>query len=339
MLSLLHLSGSPYSIGKALGEFGAPIAHEYLVTSPSWASVMQWRGSDAARTMRKLVQQRFPRIHEELQGLADGLKLDADDVFLWNCRGDIWAMSPDGCTTVQLPSANGPRIAHNEDGDPRFRNHCGLAIVAPDNGANFASFVYPASIPGHTFAVTRSGLAMTVNNLRARQVSAGVPRMVLTRAILNLATLEEAAALLNDAPRAGGFHLSLAQRGRTALYSVEFTARGVSVVDIQQPALHANHIIHASIRDLPQVITDSSAHRQARGEALLAASADINPLAILADQGDAELPIYRNAPNDPDDENTMATADIHIEADHIRWQVYDRPGQAPLYSLIDAEEA
>ena len=42
----------------------------------------------------------------------------------------------------------------------------------------------PASLPGHTFAVTNGGLAVTVNNLRQREVVAGVPRMVLTRAIL-----------------------------------------------------------------------------------------------------------------------------------------------------------
>ncbi len=260
---------------------------------------MQWRGSDAARTMRKLVQQRFPRIHEELQGLADGLKLDADDVFLWNCRGDIWAMSPDGCTTVQLPSANGPRIAHNEDGDPRFRNHCGLAIVAPDNGANFASFVYPASIPGHTFAVTRSGLAMTVNNLLARQVSAGVPRMVLTRAILNLATLEEAAALLNDAPRAGGFHLSLAQRGRTRCYSVEFTHGACqSSISSSLRCLPITSFMQASATcHRSSLIRRRTGRRAARP--LLAASADINPLAIWQTRAMPRLPITATHPTIP----------------------------------------
>jgi len=286
---------------------------------------MQWRGSDAARTMRKLVQQRFPRIHEELQGLADGLKLDADDVFLWNCRGDIWAMSPDGCTTVQLPSANGPRIAHNEDGDPRFRNHCGLAIVAPDNGANFASFVYPASIPGHTFAVTRSGLAMTVNNLLARQVSAGVPRMVLTRAILNLATLEEAAALLNDAPRAGGFHLSWPSAVVPALYSVEFTHGACQSSISSSLRCMPITIIHASIRDLPHssLIRRRTGRRAARP--LLAGLGRHQPAGHIGRPGRCQTTHLPQRTQRSRDENTMATADIHIEADHIRWQVYVPP--------------
>src|SRR3546814_8791539 len=104
----------------------------------------------------------------------------SSDLFLWNCRGDLWSMSPDGCTTVQLRMPDGPRITHNEDGDPGFAGHCGIGLFSPDNGPRFASFVYPASIPGHTFAVTQAGLAMTGNNLRLRKVAVGRPTMVLT---------------------------------------------------------------------------------------------------------------------------------------------------------------
>src|SRR5690606_4654592 len=182
MLKLIELSGTPFEIGQTLGQFGAEAAHSYLIDSPSWHSVMAWRGSAAAKSMADLTEQTFPEIWQELQGLADGLQLPPDDVVLWNCRGDLWSMSPDGCTTVQLPLPDGPRITHNEDGDPGFAGHCGVGLFAPDKKVRFASFVYPASIPGHTFAVTQAGLAMTVNNLRSRRVAIGLPRMVLTRA-------------------------------------------------------------------------------------------------------------------------------------------------------------
>jgi len=338
MLKLFTSSGDPHAFGKTLGEFGAQAAHDHLVNCESWASIMQWRGSQEARAMKELVRARFPEIHEEILGLAAGLELDADDVFLWNCRGDLWSLAPDGCTTVLMPSANGPRISHNEDGDPGFHGHCGIVLAAPGNAPRFASFVYPASIPGHTFAVTEAGLAMTVNNLRMRKTAPGVPRMVLTRAILGAPGLAEAVSVLRESPRAGGFHLSLAQSGRTELLSVEFSATEVSVISVQQAALHANHAIHAGMAALPQVITDSSLHRQQRGDEMLAAGPDISPLEILADRKDAALPIFRADPRDPDGENTMASADMHVDEDHVRWQVYDAPGQAPLYSLVDARQ-
>src|SRR3546814_7473753 len=90
-----------------------------------------------------------------------GLALPFDDVFAWNSRGDVWAMAPDGCTTVLLPAAQPeqprPVLAHNEDGHAGLRRGCALAQVSPEDGKAFTAFVYPASLPGHTFAVTETG--------------------------------------------------------------------------------------------------------------------------------------------------------------------------------------
>lgn len=337
MLAFIELSGSAYALGKKLGQFGAQAAHQHLVKSASWQTIMAWRGSPAMMVMRELVHRHFPHIEQEIKGLAEGLQLDSDDVFLWNCRGDLWAMAPDGCTTVQLPSDRGPRITHNEDGDPGFAGHCAIARFTPDEGGGFTSFIYPASLPGHTFAVTAAGLAMTVNNLRMRGVAAGIPRMVLTRALLDQGTLEDAVTLLERMPRSGGFHLSLAQRARAELMSIEFSSASVSVQSAGLPLLHANHAIHPTMAALPQIITASSLKRQERGDALLSAGHPIDPLAILADQAHPDLPIYRDAPDDSDNENTMATADIHIGADHIRWQVYAQAGQLPAYHFTDID--
>lgn len=258
-------------------------------------------------------------------------------------------MAPDGCTTVQLPSHSGPRISHNEDGDPGFAGYCGIGEFIPKAGARFASFVYPASIPGHAFAVTASGLVMTVNNIRARGVVAGVPRMVLTRAMLNEPTITDAIVLLRDAPRAGGFHLSLAQRGQTDLISIEFSGAGMSVEHVRTPSVHANHAIHPAMNGLAQVVTESSRLRQQRGEALLAVAQQgenargnedrVDPLVILADQHNREFPIFRDSPTDSDNENTMATADIHVGADHVTWQVYERAGLERFGASADAQDA
>ncbi|MEM5436993.1 C45 family peptidase [Paraburkholderia diazotrophica] len=342
-LGFIEISGSPYEAGQALGRFGADAVHRHLVHTPAWRNVMQWRGTPMAAAMAAHVRQRFPRIWSELQGLADGLRVSFDEVFLWNCRGDVWAASPDGCTTVQLPFAADKRISHNEDGDPGFAGHCALAACRIDGSPGFVAFVYPGSLPGHTFAVTDAGLAMTVNNLRQRQVEAGVPRMVLTRAVLDAPSVDAALAVVCDNPRAGGFHLTLGACASPALLSVEFSAHGFSAREITQPSLHANHAIHPSMRDFPQVVTDSSRDRQARGDALLSAARDEgckagrapDPLAILADTHGASLPIYRADPADPDDENTLATADIVIRASHIEWDVYEQPGGPPRYRLID----
>ena len=338
MLSLIELSGSPFQIGRSLGVFGAQAVHSYLTKSADWQNVMAWRGSPTAQSMKDLVQQHFPDIHQELLGLADGLDLPAEDVFLWNCRGDLWAMAPDGCTTVQLPQPGGARITHNEDGDPGFAGYCGLGLFQPDSGPDFASFVYPASIPGHTFAVTEHGLAITVNNLRSRRMGKGLPRMVLTRELLNQATMKQAVNVLQTMPKAGGFHLSMAQSGQDELLSVEFNAMGVSAMPIEHASVHANHAVHPDMCDFPQLITRSSQYRQQHGNAMMR-GAETDPLLVLADQSNEDFPIYRSSTDDSDQENTLATADIHVGAKEVSWYVHERPDQSARFSLVNAQMA
>ena len=337
MLKFLEVAGTPYDVGLALGQFGRDAVHSLLLPSSAWASVMAWRARPEVATMLELTQERFPSIWQELEGLAAGLDVPLDDVFLWNCRGDVWAMAPDGCTTVLLPGDgnHAARLTHNEDGLPFFQNHCGVAHISVRGQSDLVSFVYPGSIPGHTFAVNARGVGITVNNVRTRMVAAGVPRMVLGRAALNLDSAAAVQHLLEGTPRAGGFHFSIAQAGVRSLTSIEFTTHRVSAEVVHAPAVHANHLVHAAMRHHPQVVTNSSGFRQERGEDLLQAAAQAgaapDPLRILADQGNAAFPILRLAADDSDDENTMATADLEVADTAIEWTV--REGGAALPSM------
>lgn len=336
-LGYLEVEGSHHDVGVQLGRFGAEIAHRHLTASHAWASVVAFRHDPRVAEMRRLVETRFPAFWSELQGLAEGLALPFDDVFVWNCRGDVWALAPDGCTTVQIPG-DALVIAHNEDGDPGFRGHCALACVRPENGKAFTSFIYPASIPGHTFAANEAGLVQTVNNIRSRGAGAGLPRMILGRAVLDCGSLDEAIALLRTADRAGAFHFTLAQRGDTRLASVEFTHSSCTVEMLRQPRCHSNHLIHRDTANERQVITPSSLSRQRRGDDIVAGFADSanDPLAVLWDSGVPPLPIYRAQPDDPDHENTLATAVFHVGAKSLDWEVYDRAGQPPRYRMEGA---
>ena len=331
-LSRLDFEGTPFEIGQQLGRFGAGAVHDYLLRSTAWDTVQHWKGSAAAHDMARLTRQRLPDVWSELEGLADGLHLPLDDVFLWNARGDLWAMAPDGCTTVLTPGPDKQRITHNEDGDPGFAGHCAVVQCQVRGKPGFASFVYPGSIPGHTVAVNNSGVAMTVNNVRALHVDPGLPRMVLTRTILDMPDVAAAIRLLRDSPRSGAFNLNLSDTSGQTLVSVEFSSGMCSVLDITEPLLHANHAIHADTRDYPQIITGSSGHRQLRGNTLVAQGGS-DPLAILADDDGGRFPIFRRTFDDSDNENTLATADITVYPDRVEWQVYEDPRQDARFRL------
>lgn len=336
-LHRLEVQGNAYEVGEQLGRFGAQAVHRHLLNTHAWATVQQWQGSAVAQAMAGLTRQHFPAIWQELEGLAAGLELPIEQVFLWNARGDLWAMAPDGCTSIMLPAVNDAgsvRICHNEDGDPGFAGQCAIVQCTIKDGAQFASFVYPGSLPGHTLAVNSHGLAMTVNNVRALTVDPGLPRMVLTRAILDLADVAQAAGLLQRLPRAGAFHLNLGDTGGH-LISVEYSSDYCSVIPVSRAQLHANHAVHPSTRDWPQIITGSSGRRQLRGDALMQTMAD-DPLGILADQDNARYPIYRRRADDIDNENTLATADMMLGAHGVDWQVYEDPRQPARFRLHNA---
>ena len=283
--------------------------------------------------MRSLVQSQYPLIWQELEGLAEGLEAPFDEVFAWNCRGDLVRSTSDGCTTVAGSTAEGELIiAHNEDGFPQLRHGCAIVSITPDDGLAFTSFAYPGSICGHTFAVNEKGVVNTVNNIRALHRPRGIPRQVLARAALNAATLAEAISILTTEPRAGAFHHTVGQMGDSRLFSVEATGTGCSVMPLREVFAHANHLIHPQLDAVEQVITDSSRSRQQRLNAWLETQSHLDgaaALGILSDQHDPALPIYRLSPQDPDEENTLATAVFTLSTSDIKWQIFTHDRQKP----------
>ena len=324
--SLFRVTGQPDDIGYRLGELARPMMAAYMQQSAAWKQVSRWRGHPFVEAMRRAAEAYFPALVAELDGMAAGLGWPVEDVFLWNCRGELIHNAPDGCTTLAAVSGNARFIAHNEDGDPYLRERCFLVDVQPAGKPGFVSFYYPGSLPGHTFAASRAGLVQAINNLRIRVPAVGVPRMILARAVLDTNSLDEAVALLRDMPRASGFHHTLGCVGDSRLVSVEATVQRCSVVADTLRFGHANHLVHDGCDSEGQIITDSSRDRQVRVNALLPALGapvtDDALLRVLSDQAPSGLPIYRDDPHDPDDENTLATALFRIEADGVAMQVY-----------------
>ena len=119
-----------------------------------------------------------------------------------------------------------------------------------------------------------------------------------------------------------------------AILTVEFCGGAVSVQRATGPVAHANHALHLEPGPEGQRITGSSRDRQLRAELLLSQGRD--PLAILQDRGGPGLPIRRDDPDDPDEENTLATLVACCTGAGagwtIDWQVHDRPGQTAAHS-------
>jgi hypothetical protein len=324
-LRWLRAAGSHRELGRALGRASHRAVHETLLPSELWRDITHPRHGAAVSRMLAKCQASLPWVVEELEGLAEGLELPFRQVFAWNSRGDLLAHCPDGCTTVVLPGQE-PCIAHNEDGLPGFDGDVFLAQLSPDGQPGFLACCYPGSLPGHTFALTESGIVQAVNNLRFNGVVPEIPRMVLGRVMLAQPSIGAIVEMLERAPASGGFHFTLAQQGDARLYSIEIGNGQVSVEMIEGPFVHANHALHHAGAREGQTITRSSRDRQQRGDELVTAR-DCDPLRLLRDTGGSGLPIYRRAPDDPDHENTLATGVFRLLNDGLEWAVY-APGQS-----------
>jgi len=335
-LGWLKVSGTPYAIGRALGHQGRDAVHVHLISSADWRQITHPRYAPATGRMVMNTKAAYPWIHAEIEGLADGLGLPFNDVFAWNCRGDLLAHAPDGCTTVQLPGAT-PIVAHNEDGLAAFDGHCFIAEVSPSGRTGFLAFCYPGSICGHTFAVSDKGLVLSGDNLRFKHVTPEIPRMVLSRAVLDADNLDAALAILRTAPASGGFHLTLAQAGDPRVISAEYGDGRVAARTITEPSVHVNHAIFLSEDGIDQTVTASSQERQARGNALLSQGCR-DALAILRDTGGPGLPIWRRDADDPDRENTLASAVFHIQPDEVHWSFYHGASDVSVYASEDVSD-
>ena len=322
----ITFEGSPYQLGFKLGLEAKTIFANYIKTCHHFTDLLPWRDSEWLDDIEQQIQQYFPRIYQELQGLADGCEQDFKDILLWNCRGDLLNTPPEGCTSIAVKTQDHTIIAHNEDGDPELRGHCFLLNATLDNSVRIFCFIYPGSIPGHTICANSHGLVYTVNNIRLNEQGTGLPRMIISRALLESKNSEAFIDLLQKHKRSGGFHYTLADKHNLLPISIEAPFQGISVNKIEQVSVHANHLIHPQQTHINQTITHSSQCRQNRMEALVKrVASSINEdkcFAILQDIESHKLPIFRTEPDDPDEENTLATDIFSLNREGVKLTVY-----------------
>ena len=333
--------GDAFAIGVALGQRAGQALREVVPAIARFIELERdWGGSDYIAALERAGRGVFPRHMREIEGIAEGAGVPFERVFLWNCRGDVpgggdqsKASEVAGCTSFMLPSAGGQPavIGHNEDGEAEEDGHCFLVRLVPDDGPAITSFYNPGLLPGHSFGWNDHGLVQTINHIRPFDQREGIPRHLITRAVLSCESLDQAVALLQREDRASGFHHNLGRAGDGRLLSVEAPASGCSVRSIERPHCHANHLVHDAFVGLQQADAPSSMSRQARGEALLAAERAADVARLLADQETAPLPIYRKRVGGEDAGFTLASGLFEIGVEVVDWRVHHRLDDPPLY--------
>lgn len=331
-LPIIEAAGDPFALGVAIGRAGGRAFNDIVRHLGRYQALQVWKGSDRLAEIEAASRGAFPELMREIEGIAEGAGASFEDIFLWNCRGDLPGNAgftgSQGCTDVMIPGdadAGLPAvIGHNEDDAGELAGHCFMVAAAPAHGIAFTSFCGPGLLPGHTFAVNAAGLVQTINHIRPRDQKAGIGRHIVARAVLDCADLPSALELLQRRDRAAGFHHNLGHAASGALMSVEAPASGCVALPVAAPRAHANHLVFDAFASADQEIAPSSGARQTRADALIAGGHLVrDPLAILRDTEGGDYPICRKRTGGTDTGYTLATAVYELSQGSVNWRVYD----------------
>lgn len=342
LITVIEASGNAAARGTAIGKSVGQSVHDAVLTQSEFAEAMDlFQGTDYVKALHQAAEDAYPEYMQELVAMANAIDIDAEKLFIWNCRGDLrfppeTAQSrldslTEGCTTVLAPSDMNETpaiIAHNEDGDGGFMSHRYWLKSRPDNAPAFESYLYPGMLAGHSFGVNAAGLVQTINNIRPDDLKPGIPRHFICRAIMASETLQEAVSHLQRTDRASGFHHSVGFPGMEAPMSIEAPASGMVLRNVSIPQAHANHLLDDYFSKVDQIVTDSSAYRQTTVDQHLSAGGDpTKPEEILFQQGaNNGLSVLRRPDDGGDDYGcTLATGVFKLFDDRVEWAVHGSP--------------
>src|SRR5687767_4881370 len=227
----------------------------------------------------------YPGYMRELRAMAEGAEVPFDVLFRLNCYesrpvgtppGSVAGPSPvfasptpeqrppvkdpgvlagapaaDGCTSLVSRTNGTVIVGHTEDSSPEAVN--GIYLVdatVEEEGQEVSRFLalnYANTLPGCAAAINRHGLLVLIDALPDPDRRLGASRHVVSRALLDAKSIDEAIGVLRETERGGGWNYLLVQGNRFA--NAETTATRVVITSSDEDAAyaHANHYLDDEI--------------------------------------------------------------------------------------------
>lgn len=278
----IHVKGGHREIGRQLGEaMPEKIKHSLdnarnLLDSTYTDLELTWEGAKIqARKYIPFAQERYPQYVEELMGIAEGANVSFEDIAVLNAMEAVTmdALHLSKCTSMAVNSertADGNvLIAHNEDWLPEDEPDVVVIHATPDDEPPFLAMSYGGLLPNIGF--NAAGIAQACDSVYPTDSRIGIPRIVVSRAVLGAKTPAEAIRHMLVSHRAAGYNHLLAEENGE-LYNVEVSARNFAILyGLDGYIIHTNHYIDNkmyAIEDEPDELIDTRV-RYFRGLRLL----------------------------------------------------------------------
>ena len=258
-LPLIKVKGSHREIGRQIGEaFREQIQHHLqntkeLIDSTYDTLELDWDGARMqGRKYIPFAQERYPQYVEEIQGISEGANVNFDDVGVVNALEAVTidALHLSKCTSMALSETNTADghvlIAHNEDWIPEDEPDVFLIHAEPDDEPPFLAMTYGGLLPNIGF--NAYGIAQCCDSVYPNDSRIGIPRVVVSRAVLTAKTPGEAIRQTLIARRAAGYNHMLAHESGE-IYSVEVSARKFAILHAHDGYMvHTNHYLDSNMQ-------------------------------------------------------------------------------------------
>lgn len=242
----LTVSGSGLEMGHAFGDACADGIRALL------DSLLQEPGEKLEKALRfvPLYERWFPRMLEELRGIAQALDLTLAEALLLQTRWDLRIAPAGECTSFACaaPVTRESRIfaGMNKDVSKASRDQMILLHMLPDEGPRKLLIAYPGSMAGP--GMNEYGVCMFGNSLYGGRARSGsIPQPIMHRLVLEQKTAAEAVRVLTAIHEQGqiGFSGNVTVCDASGdMYCVEMLGDQIAVVQPEKGFLvHANHLI------------------------------------------------------------------------------------------------
>lgn len=258
-IPLIHVQGSHLEIGQQIGEaFRSHIVQSILnahtIIDKAYDQLqLNWDGAVIqSRKYIPFVEEHYPNLVEEMQGIADGANVEYDDICVVNAMEAVTsdALHLTKCTSLAV-NQNCTRdgnvlVGHNEDWTPEDEPFVYLVHAIPDDEPSFLAMSYGGLLPNIGF--NSFGIAQCCDSVYPDDSRIGIPRIIYSRAVLAARSPADAIRSILVPQRAAGYnHMIVHESGE--MYNLETSARQFALIYAESGRLvHTNFYLDTEMK-------------------------------------------------------------------------------------------
>ena len=278
-LRVVRLEGDAASRGRRAGELLGDLVARSL---DFYRGYLGDRAAELA-PFRRAAERSLPEQVAWLDAFAAGAEVSSDELFAVNALEELERLAPvERCSTFAAVGEGYSLLWHNEmwlEGD---RGNVAVVIERPAAGPAIASPTIACCLPA--VGLNEHRLARGIDSLTAHDDRTGVPRVLVSRHVLDARDREDALRRAALPGRAGGYAYVFAAPGEA--FAIETTADRAALLNDACALVHTNHYLGPELEPLGDEPSASSATRYAHLSRLIGERPPQTPedaMAILAD--------------------------------------------------------